>query len=270
MSPQGGAEKRFNSRFGTAFAAVHSGRNGFFVDGKMVNISRSGFCLLTEENVVVGEKLEVFLELPTGEELALQAQVIHRDRVFHLLENGQKQAWNQVGLYLTFIEAGVKPQFEALVASLTPARDHGQTPPEMGQRPPEQRPPVQPRPVQPRPVQPRIRLSLDGPERGKQLHQLQHIADRGLYIEVAQPLSVLERPRIRLVNPLTQAVCEITGGVVQTQVIATGRPGSVQAGAVYGIFVRFDDISVAERAAIHQILATLSPADHARTFSLTH
>ena len=62
MPSQNNAEKRFSSRFGTSFSAAHSGRDGFFVDSEMVNISRSGFCLLTQEDIVVGEKLEVFLE----------------------------------------------------------------------------------------------------------------------------------------------------------------------------------------------------------------
>jgi hypothetical protein len=267
-----GIERRKNVRLEARLKAMRSSQAGFFIEDQIFNISRSGFQLSTLEYLKVGDRLEIFLQNPNGGgDLTIQADVVHvkigseyqipssrgpsmanvkaleedeEDEIIGLpiQEGGNKEDLTsmdpnqtiQAGLYLSFVEPSQKKVLQTFIEKniLTPIS------------------------------QPRIRLELDGPGNSEQIQSLQNLKDRGLFIEVAYPLSIFDLPWIRLVNPLSQEVHDLSGEIVHSQVMNRKRAAPKNPSR-YGIRVRFGDLSVSDRQAIENLIATIAP--NART-----
>lgn len=222
-----GSERRKNPRVDCALIASRSSADGFFVDERITNISRSGLFLLTPESLHVGDRLELFIQVP-GErhELAMQADVI-------------QQRGSGVGLYLSFVEPSQKALLQKFIDSLLGSL--------LG-------------PGRAVKAQPRIRVMLEPQVSAGQLQSLEDLTGRGLFIEVPQPMSVFEEPRVRFVNPVTQEIYDLSGKIVHAQVLET-VPGEATR---YGIGVRFETLSATDRQALERMITSISPAPRPR------
>lgn len=224
-------ERRMHARVGARFTASRSGKAGFFLEDDVENVSRSGLCLLTEERVRPGDRMELLLRHEgQSDEFAVQGEVVRsregRDGRFI------------VGLYFNFVEPMQKNALGRFLDVFL--RDV------------------------PQPASPRIRVRLDGPDAEQQAVHLAQLEDRGLFIEVPQPLSIFSKTCVRLVNPLTQEVYDLSGEVTQAQVM-TGREGPEgQSQPLYGVGVRFSDLAPHEREAIDRLKTTLGGSRRSR------
>ena len=224
--------RRVNQRIPTSLRAIHSSSSGFFIEDIISDISRGGFSIHTSEHLRMGQVVELILTLPnTGQETSIQGEVVYVKNLKTPAEEQNVEPQHRVhaGLYFNFVEPSHKKALQQFIDS------HFQGQHEMA----------------PLPDDPRIRLQLEGPR--KHADQFKHMASRGLFIEVAYPISIFARPRIRLMHPLTHQTHEMIGEISQTQVVGSKEKHP----QTYGMSVRFDEISSEDQQVVHDILTCL-------------
>jgi len=244
-------DRRLNYRALTALQTMHSGKDGYFVEDEVVDISRSGCSMRTTEELQLGDLVEMILTFPeTLEEVTVQGEVVHckhlEDSVlelrepkdtlhnFSMAEENSHRPFYQMGMYFSFVEPVHKPALESFIGNLLRGR---------GLKRDQLVPKI-----------PRIRIEFEGPEGVVQTHQLQHISSRGLFIEVDYPMSIFSRPKVRLVNPLSGESYDLVGEIMQTQVM--GLKDDSKSGS-YGLAIRFPQYSAKDHRVVQELLACL-------------